>query len=264
MIPIRTLLSAVILIASGFVATEPISAQSPRPTRLGSEASIGELIRNRFTELQLVANDQEIHGQKTDSKGAEWDLGELDTDRGSSSDAGAEDDFTDDQGGDQPGAAEDRQRRESLIHRIAELKKPISQIKVVVAADGAIPESRAEQFAQREPMIAITALGVAPVGPNRYTQGFMHRPLYYEQRNLERCGQGFGCLQNGISGAQFLWNTMLLPYHIGRQRCDCLIPAGGDCLTGELLSIDCELCPLDPHGLTVQAAALAGFTFLLL
>ncbi len=246
------------------MAIEPTFAQSLRPTRLGSEASIGELIRNRFTELQLVAEEQEIDGQKTDPEGKEQGLDELDLDTPDSSDAVAEDDSDDHQDGDQPGASEDQQRRDSLVHRIAALRKPVSQIKVVAIADGVVPESRAEQFVQREPMIAISALDIAPIGPNRYSLCFMHRPLYYEQRNLERCGQGYGCLQNGVSGAQFLWNTMLLPYHIGRQRCDCLVPAGGDCLTCESLPIDCELCPLDLHGLTMQAAAVAGFTFLLL
>lgn len=53
------------------------------------------------------------------------------------------------------------------------------------------------------------------------TPGFYHNPLYFEQVNLERYGQGtYPALQPLVSGSQFLSTIAILPYHIGNQPWD--------------------------------------------
>jgi hypothetical protein len=150
------------------------------------------------------------------------------------------------------------------IEQIAVLRKPIDQISVRATPEGAVPKNLAEELIPNDDVISISATDAPVIGPQRYTTGMVHRPLYFEQPNLERCGNGYGCWQNKISAATFLFNTLLLPYHMGRQRCDCVVPAGPDCLACESLEIDCGLRPLSGRGLLKQAAAVAGFTFLLL
>jgi hypothetical protein len=53
------------------------------------------------------------------------------------------------------------------------------------------------------------------------TPGFYHNPLYFEQVNLERYGQGAPpALQTLVSGGRFFSTIAILPYHIGNQPWD--------------------------------------------
>lgn len=53
------------------------------------------------------------------------------------------------------------------------------------------------------------------------TPGFYHNPLYFEQVNLERYGQGAPpALQTLVSGGRFFSTIVILPYHIGNQPWD--------------------------------------------
>lgn len=46
---------------------------------------------------------------------------------------------------------------------------------------------------------------------------FTHRPLYFEERALERNGRTIGVLQPGLSAAHFFGTIPLLPYKMGAQ-----------------------------------------------
>jgi hypothetical protein len=212
------------------LALTPDDAQRNLVDQQAEQASILE-------SLELPAGESELNNQDSDQA------------------ASAEEQTDDD---------EARLRRERTMTGIGALKKPATEIRIRTDPGGEVPDNRAELVSHHQSAISIGALGIASPPPTRYTICFKHRPLYYEQRNLERCGQSCGCLQNGFSAAAFLWNTAILPYQIGRQHCDCLVPAGGDCKTCQSYPCDCKLLPCDLHGLSVQAAALAGFTFLLL
>lgn len=295
---IRSILSASLLVAAGGLINPAMHAESPRavrtrlavPTRLaGGELETEDSrydywFRSRFSHVQLVtdgiafaehddslalteegdpiqADDQENPsrqqaGDESIAEAVESPAGEIDLELEGSDQAISDQDQASDE--------QKRKRRERITAGIGELKKPATKIRIRTDAGGAVPENRAEQFSHHQSVISIGALGIASPPPNRYTICFTHRPLYYEQRNLERCGRSCGCLQTGVSAATFLWNTAILPYQVGRQHCDCLVTSGGDCKTCQSYPNDCKLLPCDGHGLTVQAAALAGFTFLLL
>ena len=148
---------------------------------------------------------------------------------------------------------------------VMELRKPMRDIRVEATEDFTkVPANRAGKYMVKEPVLEITSSGILPPLPDRYTLCLTHRPLYYEQPLLERCGRGFCYAQNSISAAQFCVNTLFLPYHMGKQRPDCPVPAGGDCLSCQPYPLDCSPFPLDVCGITAEAAAFAGFTFLLL
>ncbi|MGI9471064.1 MAG: hypothetical protein ACR2NZ_06010 [Rubripirellula sp.] len=148
---------------------------------------------------------------------------------------------------------------------VRELRKPMREIRGQATEDEkSVPENRAASYSVEEPLLEITATGLTPPLPDRYTICFTHRPLYYEQPLLERCGRGFRCAQNAISGAQFCVNTVFLPYHMCDQRADCPVPSGGDCLSCQPYPLDCCSLPLNCRAMSTQAAAFAGFAFLLL
>ena len=148
---------------------------------------------------------------------------------------------------------------------VRELRKPMTEIRVQASEDEeSVPENRAAAYTVDGPLLAITAAGLSPPLPDRYTICFMHRPLFFEQPLLERCGRSFGCAQNVVSGAQFCVNTVFLPYHMCDQRADCPVPSGGDCLSCQPYPLDCNPLPLNCRSVSTQAAAFAGFTFLLL
>ncbi len=111
--------------------------------------------------------------------------------------------------------AEQLSRDRSTTANVMRLRKPIADVVIQATEAGReVPADRAARYLPDEPLILITALDVGPPLPDRYAVGFKHRPLYFEQPRLERCGRGCNYLQNAISGAQFLANTILLPYHM--------------------------------------------------
>jgi hypothetical protein len=161
-------------------------------------------------------------------------------------------------------------RKDSTLGHLSQLRKPVREITLSSTglktdqANSPTPEDRADQLAQEKPVVMIAGLGLSPQLPQRYTIGFCHRPLYFEQPNLERCGKSCGYFQNAVSGVQFLANTIALPYHMGQQRPDCPIPSRGDCETCQSIPCDWDPLPINKCGALAEAAAIAGFTFLLL
>jgi len=147
---------------------------------------------------------------------------------------------------------------------VRKLRKPMQDIRIIAEDDAEVPANLAAQFMLKEPVLKIVASGISPPRPDRYPIQFKHRPLYYEQPHLERCGRGCGLAQNAISAGQFCMNTFFLPYHMCKTKPGCPVSSGGDCLSCELYSSDCSVFPLSYKGLATEAAAFAGFTFLLL
>jgi len=147
---------------------------------------------------------------------------------------------------------------------IRNLRKPMRDIRIVAEDDADAPKNLASRFMVKEPVLKIVAAGISPPRPDRYPIVFKHRPLYYEQPQLERCGRGCGVAQNAISAGQFCMNTFFLPYHMCKTKPGCPVASGGDCLSCKPYSLNCNVLPLSYKGLATEAAAFAGFTFLLL
>jgi hypothetical protein len=147
---------------------------------------------------------------------------------------------------------------------VRKLRKPMREIRIVAEDDADAPRNLASRFMVKEPVLKIVAAGISPPRPDRYPIIFKHRPLYYEQPLLERCGRGCGIAQNTISAGQFCLNTFILPYQMCKTRPGCPVASGGDCLSCKPYSLKCNVLPLSYKGLATEAAAFAGFTFLLL
>jgi hypothetical protein len=158
-------------------------------------------------------------------------------------------------------------RQRTTRGHLKSLKKPIADIALSAGVNRTdVPENQAASFSGSGPETLITSSGVVPF-PDRYTICITHRPLYYEELNLERCGKHHGCLQSVCSGFKFFSNTLLLAYKMGRICPDRLVGSPGDCKTCE--SFPCTLKTLrktgcDRHGLLTEAATLAGFSLLML
>lgn len=93
---------------------------------------------------------------------------------------------------------------------------------------------------------------------------FCHRPLYFEDANLERCGYSSCCCQPLISGAYFFGTIPILPYKMALEcPCEC-VRSKGRCPEGCRYSC-CEnyLPPFDLCASTVQAAAVTGLIFII-
>jgi hypothetical protein len=158
-------------------------------------------------------------------------------------------------------ASETEQRNQ---RRIESLRKPLRSIRVVAATDAPVPKSIADEVLRQSEAINLSSSGETVALPNRYTTSFCHRPLYFEELNLERCGNTYGCATNVVSGFHFLTNTAMLPYRLATQRPDCPVPTRGDCQTCQGYSHDIEPFGFESRGVLVEAAAAAGFVFLLL
>lgn len=161
-----------------------------------------------------------------------------------------------------------------LAMRLAELNKPAALLTISVPPPqvGDTPVNQAAEIFDEAPNWIRGHQGFAPPA-RRVHMAFYHNPTYYQELNLERCGQldceRCGYLQNLSSSVRFIGNTSLLPYRLASQPpCDCVL-SYGDCPTCH--DYDCPVEPLQlgescaptRRGLLSQSAALAGFVLLL-
>ncbi len=147
--------------------------------------------------------------------------------------------------------------------RLARLRKPLSDIRIEATAEGEkVPVSEAAELLDDQVELLIAGGGVSIPLPDRYTIPLCHRPLYFEELNLERCGNTYGCATNFVSAAHFLTNTVALPYRLATDRADCPVPCHGDCLSCQAFSHDIEPFGCEPRAALIEAAAIAGFIIL--
>ncbi|QDV57342.1 hypothetical protein [Rosistilla oblonga] len=153
--------------------------------------------------------------------------------------------------------------RDPIADRLASLMKPLGQIRLEPADDGTkAPENRAAaQLPAGETVITAEFGPLSP--PNRYPICSCHNPLYFEEPDLERCGNGCGIATTAVSAVHFFANTLTLPYQIAADPPCTTQCAAGDCRCCEemprMRPFECKL-----HAATLQGLATAGFVFLLL
>ena len=119
-----------------------------------------------------------------------------------------------------------RSRATAVNAAMARLRKPLYEISLNDSSrDEVTPRDRAAESFQNHPSLLITGSG--SMGPRslRRTVCFAHRPLYFEQRSLERQGCGHGFLQNKISALHFIASTITLPYQMAKHPPHCPVPA---------------------------------------
>ena len=94
--------------------------------------------------------------------------------------------------------------------------------------------------------------------------GYCHKPLYFEDWELERYGHSRGMfIDPFIAGAHFFVTLPILPYKAGMQApWECVYPLGyyrpGSCAPWTVPGV-----PYSPRGFAVQAATVTGLVFLL-
>jgi hypothetical protein len=94
--------------------------------------------------------------------------------------------------------------------------------------------------------------------------GYCHKPLYFEDWNLERYGHSHGRLLDPfVSAAHFFVTLPVLPYKMGVELpWECVYPLGyyrpGSCAPWT-----CPAVPISARGFAVQAATVTGIVFLL-
>ncbi|GAA5509490.1 hypothetical protein [Novipirellula caenicola] len=152
---------------------------------------------------------------------------------------------------------------DTLAREMQALMKPITNVAVDLGdAAKKVPESIAAVAATSDSFV-VMATGSTVAKPQRYTVGFCHQPLYFEQANLERCGNHYGVFQNAVSGLEFLCNVKTLPYHcVTTPPCQC-VASPGDCSSCEVMPKQIDPFPLQPKAVMLEAAAIAGFVLLL-
>jgi hypothetical protein len=64
------------------------------------------------------------------------------------------------------------------------------------------------------PVHYFTATRFGAARPSRNTHVLCHNPLYYEDENLERCGQSNGCLTTAVSAIHFGTHIAFTPYKL--------------------------------------------------
>ena len=164
---------------------------------------------------------------------------------------------------DEPAATKTATMRNTL--RLEKLRKPLSDVRIeATAGENVTPTSEAAQLLGDQGSTAITSSGESIPLPDRYTVSSCHRPLYFEELNLERCGSTYGCATNLVSSVHFLTNTAMLPYRMATQRPDCPVPSHGDCQSCQQYSHDIEPFGRKPRAAVAEAAVIAGLFFLLL
>ena len=105
--------------------------------------------------------------------------------------------------------------------------------RVLPPGQGATSADYDSLFRRTTPLMQ-PALALHLPPPRRYTYDFQHRPLYFEQPGLERCGRSFGCATSMVSATAFLAQTALLPYQVlALGPCTHVSPLG-DCPCGTL------------------------------
>ena len=97
----------------------------------------------------------------------------------------------------------------------------------------------------------------------RNTHNFCNNPLYFEDANLERCGQSNGCLTTAHSAVLFTTKIAFSPYltTVDHPR-DC-VSALPDCPTCHAFDSDAYFPPWSWKAAAVQAAAVTGLVYII-
>lgn len=97
-----------------------------------------------------------------------------------------------------------------------------------------------------------------------YSPAMRHKPLYFEQPNLERYGSHLGgqCEASLEAAAHFVGSTLALPYQVAAQPPSSCVYTLGVYRPGNCNPHFFHVSPLSVKGLAAQGAAVTGLVFL--
>jgi hypothetical protein len=144
--------------------------------------------------------------------------------------------------------------------------KPIGEIALPAGLPAKRPEPNfaANRFGQELP--EVQGMGASRLWATSVyaweAPAFCHRPLYFEDENLERYGHSFGAVQPAVSAAHFFSRATVLPYLAGAfPPHDCVYTLGkgrpGSCMPYYLYRP-----PVSARGAVYQAGAVTGLSFI--
>lgn len=146
--------------------------------------------------------------------------------------------------------------------------RPIGQVTANAALPpGLLPDSVVEKnLVPQHPLIGDPRFYGGWVGKDfRWSATkFAHKPLYFEEVNLERYGyQCSPCIQPFVSGAHFFGTIPALPYlMVAEPPCECVYTLGhyrpGSCVPWQRNYPPCSCC-----GVAVETAVVVGLVFLI-
>lgn len=141
--------------------------------------------------------------------------------------------------------------------------KPPTRKPAITSPVLAHPENKACAYLEADsPAFYLTATQFRVNRPNRQPQAFHHNPLYFEDANLERCGQSSGCLTTVHSAVHFATMIALTPYlTTATPPCSC-VQALPDCPTCGEFGCEAYFPAWSWKGAVVQAAAVTGIVFI--
>lgn len=93
--------------------------------------------------------------------------------------------------------------------------------------------------------------------------GLMHRPLYFEEINLERYGYSQGRLQLALSAATFAGNVALLPYQMTLDHPTCPVYSLGYDRPGNCVPYYSHRLPWRADAALVEGLTLTGLAFVI-
>lgn len=99
--------------------------------------------------------------------------------------------------------------------------------------------------------------------PPRNTYPIRHQPLYFEDPNLERCGQSAGCLTELTSVIHFGVRIPALPYLMASNCPHDCVSALPDCPTCQSFGPDAYWPRPTAEATAVQVAATVGWLFVI-
>ena len=97
----------------------------------------------------------------------------------------------------------------------------------------------------------------------RNTHRFCHHPLYFEDPNLERCGQSDGCCTTALSACHFATMVIFSPYLVTANHPRDCVQALPDCPTCHAFGDDAYWPEWSWKAAAVQTAAVTGLVYII-
>ncbi|MCA9051059.1 MAG: hypothetical protein KDA89_20125 [Planctomycetaceae bacterium] len=136
----------------------------------------------------------------------------------------------------------------------------------VSAPNGAFPEDLAAAKLKREGA-AKNDVDQRLSSPLQYAWAapvVCHRPLYFQDSDLERYGHDHGIFQPAVSAADFFGRLAVVPYMIGETPCHSCVSSRGYCRPGDCVPPrEPQPKELSPRGVIYQAIAVTGGIFVI-
>ncbi|MEM9941438.1 MAG: hypothetical protein AAF939_07580 [Planctomycetota bacterium] len=88
---------------------------------------------------------------------------------------------------------------------------------------------------------------------------FQHKPLYFEELNLERYGNEVR-FQNLFSGAHFFGSALILPFKVGQRSPSCCVTTLGHRRPGECVPYQIHRNPMTRRGFFYQALTITALS----